>query len=61
MSAIARDGFDFPRWMQELDKESRVRLDRFLDLAAQAMPNAKGVGWNPGVEASRYKHTNTAL
>jgi hypothetical protein len=40
MTAIAQEGFDFPRWMNELDAESRARLDRFLDMTAEALANA---------------------
>jgi hypothetical protein len=32
MNAIAHKGFDFQRWIDELDEESRARLDRFLEL-----------------------------
>jgi hypothetical protein len=32
MNAIAHEDFDFPRWMHELDEESRARLNRFLEL-----------------------------
>jgi hypothetical protein len=37
MNVNAHEGIDFPRWMAELDKESRARLDRFLELAVEAM------------------------
>jgi hypothetical protein len=36
MNVTAHEGFDFPRWMHDLDNESRARLDRFLELAAEA-------------------------
>jgi hypothetical protein len=47
MNVTAYEGFNFSRWMHELDSESRVRLDRFLEMAAEAMPKGKGVGRNP--------------
>jgi hypothetical protein len=37
MSTFADEGFDFVRWMHELDYESRARLDRFLDLTVEVM------------------------
>ncbi len=60
MNVVAHEGFDFSRCMHELDNESRVRLDRFLELAAEAMPNAKG-GLEPGFGLSCYKSTNKSL
>ena len=53
MNAIAHEGFDFPRWMSELDQESRARLDRFLELAAEAAGNRERV--------SCHKYTNKLL
>jgi hypothetical protein len=41
---MAHDGFDFPLWMETLDKESRARLDRFLEMTAEAVPERKAPG-----------------
>jgi hypothetical protein len=43
MNVTAHEGFDFPRWMHDLDNESRARLDRFLELTTEAArtPNRK--------------------
>jgi hypothetical protein len=49
MIAIAHDGFDFTRWMHGLDKESRVRLDRFLELAAEAQCEGETLSATKGV------------
>jgi len=53
MNAIAHEGFDFPHWISELDKEGRARLDRFLELAAEAAGNRERL--------SCYKYTNKML
>jgi len=36
MNTIAHEALDFRRWMYTLDEESRARLDRFLELTADA-------------------------
>jgi hypothetical protein len=41
MNAIAYEGFDFARWLYELDELSRARFDRFLELTAEACLNGQ--------------------
>jgi hypothetical protein len=36
MNATAHEACDFRRWMDALDEESRDRLNRFLELTAEA-------------------------
>jgi hypothetical protein len=33
---------DFEQWIRELDESSRARLERFLDLAAEAIAHGEG-------------------
>ena len=46
-------GIDFDEWLLELDEPSRTRLERFLELAADA--TAVGKGW---MDAEPLKRRN---
>jgi hypothetical protein len=50
MNTIAHEGFDFPRWMNELDAESRARLDRFLEKIAEVLGTQ-----SRGLETGRHQ------
>jgi hypothetical protein len=57
MNAFADKGFDFLRWMNELDTESRARLDRFLDLTVEVMPkrgHGRERGSHPPVSCDKW-------
>jgi hypothetical protein len=41
MNAIACEGFDFARWLDELDEVSRARFDGFLELTAETCLNGQ--------------------
>ena len=63
MNVTAQEGFDFPRWMHDLDNESRAQLDRFLELTTEAArtPNRKPDAQRTLRGVSCYKYTNKLL